>query len=79
MGAALQGYLATSGILSIVGGVIGLFVFNSVATPAPNCIVRGSDVCLEALGLTFIPFILFTAALGGAIGLATQYIKSQRS
>ncbi len=79
MGPALQGYLATSGILSVIGGVIGLFIFNAVATPAPNCILPGSDVCLEAFGLTLMSFILFTAAIGGAIGLIAQYLRSQRA
>ncbi|GAB2667102.1 hypothetical protein [Kribbella swartbergensis] len=77
MGAAIQGYLATSGILALVGGVIGWFVFNQVATPAPNCILPGSDTCLEAFGMTFVPFVVFTAAIGGAIGLAAQFIKGE--
>jgi hypothetical protein len=77
MGPAIQGYLATSGILSLVGAAIGWFAFNELATPAPNCILPGSNVCLEAFGMTFTAFIIFTAAIGGAIGLAIQYAKSQ--
>ena len=77
MGAAIQGYLATSGILSLVGGVIGWLIFDAVATPAAGCILPGTDTCLEAFGLTFTAFVLATAAVGGAIGLGAQYVKGQ--
>jgi hypothetical protein len=65
--------------LSLIGGVIGAFIFNSVATPAPGCIVPGSDACLEAFGLTFVSFIVATAAIGGAIGLGIQFAKGERA
>ncbi|WP_433160417.1 hypothetical protein [Kribbella sp. CA-247076] len=77
MGPAIQGYLATSGILSLVGAGIGWLIFNQTATPAPNCVLPGNDVCLEALGMSFLPFVILTAAIGGAIGLGIQYAKGQ--
>ncbi|TCO42297.1 hypothetical protein EV646_114120 [Kribbella antiqua] len=74
---ALQGYFATSGIGSLVGAALGWFIFNQAATAAPGCVLAGSDTCLEVWGLTFLPFVLGWAALGGIFGLGIQLVKGE--
>jgi hypothetical protein len=74
---AIQGYFATSGIGSVIGAVLGWIIFSQTATAAPNCVPPGSDTCLEAFGMTFIPFVIVVAACGGVIGLFVQIVRGE--
>lgn len=72
---ALQGYFATAGIGSLIGMVVGWFVFNEAATVAPGCVT--SVLCSEQLmGMTFLSFVTaVAAACGGVIGLFVQMVR----
>jgi zinc transporter ZupT len=73
---AIQGYFATSGIGSLLGAALGWFIFKQSATGAPNCVLPGSDTCLEMWGMPFLPFVLAFAAFGGVIGLVVQVVRN---
>ncbi|MEV8372264.1 hypothetical protein AB0P21_05975 [Kribbella sp. NPDC056861] len=74
---AIQGYFATSGIGSLIGGFLGWIIFNEKSTEAADCIARGADLCQELGGMSFGPFILLTAAVGGLAGFVIQAIRSE--
>ena len=72
---AVQGFLATSGPGALIGALLGWIAFDATAVKATNCVVADASQCLEAFGMSFIPFTTLFAAIGGLIGLIVLFVK----
>jgi hypothetical protein len=72
---AVKGFLSTSGLGALIGAGLGWILFNATAEQSSTCVVDDASVCMEAFGMTFLPFVTLIAALGGLVGFVVLAVK----